>query len=298
MPLAIGLCSIVTLSAWGQDTPGSGVGATTRNVAPPAVASEGLPSAEEVIENFIKATGGRDAYGKLHDRVIKGTVAIPQMNVSGTIQIQMAEPNLMHTASEFPGAGKQRQGVKDGIGWEITDMGGARLLEGPELASAVRNATFNAELKWKELYKTVECAAAETINGKKTYKLVFTPHEGAESSQFYDAETHLLVKARHVIQIQMGDVPVETDFSDYRDVDGIKLPYKTIQTIPNAKLEIVFSEVKHNVDLAADTFDLPEEVQKLVEKKKARESQPAAPAGSTPTPKPPPPPAAPGSGAR
>jgi hypothetical protein len=249
--------------------PKPGAGATTRPADTQPADTAPLPSAEEVIEKFLEATGGREAYGKIHNRLVKGTMSMPQQNLKGSLQSYTAEPDKMYTLLEIAGVGKQEQGTKDGIGWEMSDMRGARLIEGVELAELIRTSTFNAEMKWKDLYKSAECTARETVNGRPTYKVVFTPKIGPESAQYFDTETHLLIQTRGTLTTEMGELPTVSTLSDYREIDGVKLPMKTVQAIPGiAQIEIVLQTVEHNLELPDDRFDPPADVKMLLEKKK------------------------------
>lgn len=231
--------------------------------AAPAAEAEKLPSGKEVIERFIAATGGREAYDKLKNRVTKGTIEIPMMGMKGTMQITQAHPNMMVTSTEFTGMGLIRNGTNGEVVWDVNSMMGPRIVEGDEKVSFMRQATFNSELQWEKLYKSVEVVGVEDVNGKPAYKLKMVPNDGPEGHQFYDKESGLMVKTSTIAKSQMGDVPVEGTLEDYREVDGIKMAFRTTQQMGPNSIVIALEEVKHNVDLPAETFALPDEIQKL-----------------------------------
>ena len=55
---------------------------------------------------------------------------------------------------------------------------------------------------------------------------------------------------------------------DYRDLDGIKVPHEVSQAMMGQKQVMKITKTKINGDIAIDAFGAPEEVQKLLKKKK------------------------------
>jgi len=248
-------CSLLTVSA-GSVLAQDGTAVTTP-------ATETLPSAKEVMEKYLEATGGREAYGKLTNRIVLGTVDIPTMGLKGSSSITQAAPNKMLMKMDFAGMGSQTQGSDGEVVWEGSTMMGYRILEGPERASATRLATFNSELNWDKMYKSITVVGEEMVDGKPAYKLDMVTTDDQKSSSFYDKETGLLVKSVSTVKGQMGDLDVESVLSDYREIDGIKMPFKTTQSAMGNTFTITLESVQHNVDLPADTFAIPAEVKAL-----------------------------------
>jgi hypothetical protein len=50
---------------------------------------------------------------------------------------------------------------------------------------------------------------------------------------------------------------VQADFSDYRDVDGVKTPFRITQTLPAGELVLKISEVKNNLEIDDAKFRKP-----------------------------------------
>ena len=68
----------------------------------------------------------------------------------------------------------------------------------------------------------------------------------------------------------MGEVPIEVIPADFKEVDGIKMPFKATQKVLTQEIVIKFDTVEQNVDLPKDTFALPAEIKALVDKAKAK----------------------------
>lgn len=250
-----GVSFVAGLPAWGQESPP----ASPRVEAPPS-----LPTAKEIIDRFIEATGGRAAYERCTNRVATGTIEVPIQNLKGSSVLTHAAPNKMVMKAEFPGVGTQITGTDGVHAWDWNTVTGARLLEGPERAAHLRQATFNAELHWDDLYKSITMAGLGQTEAGPAYMVRLEAEDGQQSTQYFDKDSGLLVMVEATIRMQMGEVPVVSTISDYKEIDGLLFPHKTVQTVMGMQLITTFDSVRHNVDLPPDAFDPPPEVKQLL----------------------------------
>jgi hypothetical protein len=240
--------------------------------------AEKLPQAEDILDKSIDALGGKAAFEKLRNRVIKGTAemrgsATPQV-FKGTITSYEAAPHKSYVMLDLEGVGQIETGTDGETYWEINPVQGARLLEGDEKALQERTTVFNAPLYWRKLYKKVECVAAEDVSGAPCYKVVATPLQGKPETTWYDQKTYLPVKSELTVSTPIGEQAFELVPSDYRKVDGVLLPHKATQKMAGLEQVFTFESIKHNVDLPADRFDVPAKVKELGGKPKST-TQPA-----------------------
>lgn len=223
-----------------------------------------LPTAKAVIDRYIEAIGGRANMEKAKSRKVTMTVDMPAMGMKGDSTMMQAEGGKFRNSMELAGMGKIEQGSDGTVFWDMNPMAGARVLEGEELAMMRRTMIMNPELAYDTLYKTMTVVGVEPVNDRPHYKLELTPHEGSATTQFFDVETGLLNRSVMTLDTQMGKVPATSDFSDYKDADGVKIPFKTTQSVQGMVMTMTVKEVKNNPELPADAFALPEEVKKLV----------------------------------
>lgn len=237
------------------------------------------PSAKEIIERYLEATGGRAAYEKVTSRQQTGTMEVPAQGVKGTTTIIQAAPNKMLMTIDLGGFGGQRMGTDGEVVWSVDTIQGARILEGQEKVSTIRQATFNSELQWESLYKDVKAESEEMIDGKPAYAVTMVSEDGQKLTNFYDKESGLLVKSATISKNQMGEMPVQSSFTDYRDVDGLKIAHKTIiDGAMGIQIVMTIDTVKLNGELPADAFALPEEVKRALQASKPAEAPASAPA--------------------
>jgi zinc protease len=245
-------------SSKGPTTPAAGSGAK------PAVS--GYNTAEQVIEASIAAQGGRDRLGKLTAVKQTGKITIAQMGVTGTMTAYAAPPANALLVVDLPGLGKIQQGAKDGVVWETNPVTGARIITGPERNTLLREAEFNGDLKWKQLYPKAELGGVVDWQGTQAYKVVLTSADGDVVTKYYSKETLLPVGHEAVVKTKMGALPSSSFESDYRDVQGIKIAHKSMHKDATASFEIVVESVELSPQLSPSTFDLPPEVMALQKK--------------------------------
>ena len=121
-------------------------------------AADDLPKAEAVLDRYIEATGGRAAYEGTHTEIATGSMEIVGMGIQGKLVIYNAEPNQSLTEIEIEGIGKILEGTDGQTAWSLSALQGPRLKEGGEKSTALREARFNAQLHWRDLYKQAETA--------------------------------------------------------------------------------------------------------------------------------------------
>jgi zinc protease len=236
-----------------------------------ASAADPLPTADTVLDQYIEATGGKAAYEKLKNRVAKGTIEVTGAGLKGTITLKEAAPGQRFVEVDIEGVGKSTEGTDGTVAWTVSTLTGDRVLDGEEKNHAILEAIFNGELNWKKKYEKVECTGIEVVEGKPAYKIVLTPKEGKPVVHFYDKNSHLIVKAVVTQKSPMGEITAESIPSDYKKVDGILISHSAKQKVLTQEIVMKITEIKHNVDLPADTFKTPAAIQELIEKAKKKD---------------------------
>lgn len=226
-----------------------------------AIAEE-LPTAETVLNRYVEATGGKDAYDKLTNRVTYGIVEIKALNLNGKSVSYEAPPNKNYTTFEVQGIGKMEHGTDGTNSWERNPIEGARIHSGAEKAHHLANAVFNGDVQWKTMYKSYKCVGTEQVKGKTCYKLELETQDGSKHEKYFDKDTGLLTLWKTTVKTSRMDVPTETYFADYRKVDGVLIPHRMTMNQMSQEITITVDKIEHNVKLPAERFDLPPELKK------------------------------------
>ncbi|MFH1998844.1 MAG: DUF620 domain-containing protein [Planctomycetota bacterium] len=243
------------------------------------------PEAEAILEMYIKATGGMDAYEKINNRVTESTMEVTGQGLKIKSVIKAAKPDLFYVATESDVMGNSEKGYDGKVVWENSTMQGAMIKEGKEKASFIMLAIFDRTVYWRKAFVKAECKGMEEVNGKPCYKLVMTTKESGRDNEdkgkkedageikpmvwYIDKESSLLVRIDMTMESAMGALEIESLMNDYRDVDGVLLPFETrIKMMGQERMKSRVTSINQNVELPPDTFALPEEVRMLLKKEK------------------------------
>ena len=218
--------------------------AAQTEVKPAAGAGAELPSADEVVERYAKAVGGREAYEKLSSRISKGTFELPAMGATGSIEIHAKTPNKTISIIDIPGFGTIARSYDGTTAWSQDPQTGIRELTGQELAIQKRGADFFQAVKLKELYPKRELKGKEKVGEREAYLVEALPSEGGPVKMYFDTESGLLTKVQLEVESPQGRLDVQTTLGDYTEVDGIKLPFTMRQAAGALEFVIKLQEVK------------------------------------------------------
>jgi outer membrane lipoprotein-sorting protein len=220
-------------------------------------ASPATASVDRIIDHYMDAVGGRAAWEKQNSRVSMGTIEIPSANLRGTVVIHEKAPNKILTIIIVAGSAF-REGFDGTIGWAEDPQSGVREQTGAELAETRRQADFYSPFNVHEHYSKVTLAGSEKIDEHDTYVLEAALPEGGQPDKLYfDASSGLPVRLISQHHSPEGVAQFQEDFSDYREVDGITLPFKIVQTGGDSTFVVRISDVRHNVELDDGEFSKP-----------------------------------------
>ena len=234
-------------------------------------AQENVPTAEEVIAKYVEVTGGLEKYKSIKSMHQQGSMSIPVAGIEGTIDLKMISPDKLAVSVELSGAGNETSGSDGETVWSSSTMTGDRILTGKEAEQTLLEADLRRIYDPASVYKSMEVVGVEEVDGEKCYKLKIIRNSGDEQFEFYSVETGLQTQSKLTAQSPMGPIKIDVEISDYKDVDGLKLPHKMTQTFVDQgmKMEVVMEKIELNPEFEEGTFDLPENIQKIADKKKA-----------------------------
>jgi hypothetical protein len=223
---------------------------------------------EAILDKYIEVTGGRAAYEKIKTEMATGTLEISSFGINGTLTIYQAAPDKAYTEIDLGGIGKAEEGSNGQVAWAVNGMQGPRIKDGDERAATLRRDALNADIRWRDFFKKAELAGTEDVGGKACYKVVLTPNDGAAETRYYDKSTNLLVKATMPVTTPEGAASAEIMLGDYRDEGGILTPHTITQKIGTMESQVKILSVKHNPDIPASRFDVPDQIKALMTDKK------------------------------
>jgi hypothetical protein len=211
---------------------------------------------EEVISKFQMALGGKAALAKATTRVSTGTVTTRDLQTSN---VTIKETDSGRYRIDIASQPNPTVRVVDGkTGWSQGGFNNmVRDLEGLGLQQAARSADFGLPLHLPERYESLAVSRYGNIDGKATIVVTGRPYTGVTEQLQFDRESGLLLRRSVTTSTPLGPLPEQVDYSDYRDVNGVKVPflvrYATWRELTTEKL----SDVKFNVEITAEEFARP-----------------------------------------
>jgi outer membrane lipoprotein-sorting protein len=259
MKTLVALCTLAVCAGVAPAAVQAGQSQSGAAQATPAAAASSapLPTADQIIDKYQQASGGKAAWEKLTSRVEKGTFELDQMAGDATQEIYAKAPNKVLFVTDSPSFGVVQRAFNGTAGWQDTPQTGLADLTGDELAAMKREADFYGVLDIKDLYPKMTVKGKDTVNGHDVYVVEGTPATGAPVTMSFDATSGLLVRAETVAEGPMGKADVATTLGDYRDVDGVQVPFLIHSDMGGFAFTIKLTEVKHNVDIDDKKFDKP-----------------------------------------
>lgn len=211
-------------------------------------------TAMAVIQKYIYAIGGMDNFKNVIDRttIMSGFA----MNQPIAITIKQKYPNkLLQELS----VGEMNQIIyyTDGkgtlkIGNEITEI------EGKELERLKIDASMQFLLDPESYGIKTEVLPNEFVDSVDCFVIKFTLPSGIRWFQYFNVETGLKFKETKEIQTKQGLFEQDNYFSDYREVEGIKYPFKIKQYLGLQEIELTVTSIEINTGLDDKLFELPD----------------------------------------
>jgi thiol-disulfide isomerase/thioredoxin len=224
-------------------------------VAPKFISNAALPTADAVLAHYAKATGAGNARERMTSRVIKGRIAVPGSNFGGKFEFYATTGGKSLTVMSVDQLGLVRHGFDGQSAWTATENGpkGATL---PENA-VVAVADFYRDAKLSDLYPKTKLLGKVQEGDRELYMIDATARSGAPEKLYFDAQSGLLVHRDLTSSSARGPIQSEIYFSDWRNVDGFRLPCSLTQMIGNLTLVITIDEIRHNVVIDNALFQRP-----------------------------------------
>jgi zinc protease len=231
----------------------------TQAASPAAPAPASGRTAKAVIDDYARAIGGARALGKHRNVYLKREIAVKGIGVGGTEERWATSSGQLLSVTNLPGIGIIKQGSTGKVHWAQDPINGLRILTGTEAEQARIEGTWNADLKLGKLYKTIKLAARPEGAPKDDPLdcLEMVPPRGHPAIACFDSRTHLRAFQQGKQSTPQGEVPYSARLSDWREVEGVKLPFREETTAGPMTVEAKLAEVKFNQKLPADLFKMP-----------------------------------------
>jgi len=216
---------------------------------------------DELMQKVIEASGGEANWRKITSSVTEIDIDFENQGVKGQATQWAKAPNKTAAETTFTALGKTI-----GTEWEFFDgtkgvdtvsFAPVEEYSGKRLEDVRLGSDFYGPLNWKTNFKNVVITGLGKVAGEEAYKVRFEPEKASAYTEYYSTKTFYLLRREGSISSSTSSqqIPYSIVYSDYRDVGGVKLPFKTVNNnIGNGNIVTTVKSVKHNVPIDDKTF--------------------------------------------
>ena len=210
-------------------------------------------NASKVFADYIEAIGGKMAVQNISD--VSATMeANTQMGPIKMVVVNRKDGSFNNVVSV--GGQVMSKQVSDGEKISVMMQGRNVPLTPEQTKDALIDGNAFPELNLAALGAKAELTGIEAVEGSDAYAIDITLPSGAKQTWFYDVETGLKVRRTQYVQTPQGEMAAATDISDYREINGVMIPYMMKIPMGPMKLEAKATEVLINTNPDASMFEV------------------------------------------
>jgi len=245
------------------------------------VSPPGLPAPSSILDKYIEASGGAQRLAGLTSFVGKGTsVGFGGFGGGGDVEIDAKAPDQRATIILFKaetGRGDQIRSYNGRTGWVRTPLNvlGEFQLSGGDLDGARFDAQLSFPGQIKQILTNLKTGPPTSImdlpgpssQTSLQQDLALQSHEcdvvqgtgprGLLVTLYFDRQNGLLLRELRYGNSPIGRVPTQIDYGNYRDVNGIKLPFRITYAWLDGRDSIELTDIKTNVPIDEAKFGRP-----------------------------------------
>lgn len=215
-----------------------------------------LPDAETLLAKAVEAVGGKDKLATITSFHLKGKLLVTGQNITGDLELWWKDGDF-YTEQSMVGIGQIRAGKQGKRIWSEDPINGRRELGGLEAEQHTWASSLLLAADWKRYFDKAETIGKREKDGKTLYDVKLVSASGAEVELAFDADSGLQEAQKFQQDTPLGKMPVSVEMQDYRDVDGLKLPFKQVTDASLAKATQEIVSIEFNVPVDTAKFAMP-----------------------------------------
>ena len=220
----------------------------------------GAPSAGQILDKYINAIGGADRLTRITSIAAKGTYEAYTDRVKHPVEIFAKAPGQRATIVHAPDGNITTifDGRNAWIGAPLNERPVPVLaLAGGDLDAARLEAALAFPARIRQTLSAWRAGLPATIEDRDVQVVQGTTAGRLPATFYFDAQSGLLVRLVRYADSAVGRIPMQTDFADYRDVSGVKMPFRWTATWLDGRSTIQLSDLQVNVPIAPARFVKP-----------------------------------------
>jgi hypothetical protein len=206
---------------------------------------------DEVINKHIAALGGKENLSKIQNVVMEGSLNLQGTEISVTVtQVHNKLIRQDITAMGMHGFDM----MTPAEGWQYMPFQGMQKPE-PKTADEVKESQSDLDIAgplvdYAAKGHKIELLGKEDVDGTECYKIKATLKSGKEATFFIDPASNMIIRTKEKRKMNGQEMEMQTDLSDYKEVEGVKMPYSITQQFGT----VVISSIKVNQTIPESAF--------------------------------------------
>jgi CubicO group peptidase (beta-lactamase class C family) len=223
-----------------------------------------LISVDELLTKMITAYGGEENLCKHKSSLTNVEIDLENQGVQAKGSISAKAPNSTASNMTFTALGKKIGsivGYFDGNGGgEILSFAPAETYSGKRLEDIKAASDFYDVLNWKQNYKTITVKRMGKVRDDDVYIVEKQREKGTKVTDYVSTKSFLVLRRDSLVVSETSgiELPQTESFSDYRNVDGVMVPFKLVSSnLANGDIVMRVTDVKFDVDIPDTVFHKP-----------------------------------------
>ena len=223
----------------------------------------GEPSASQILNQYVQAMGGAEKLAAIKSFVATGhSEGYGGLGGNAAFQIFAQAPDrrgMWIHFPEHPDRGISAWTYDGNTGWIGSPRGYLKEYEltGNDLAGAKLDSVLAFPAQIKSAFPNWRVGNEEILQDRDVYVVQGSAPGGLLGTFYFDKDSHLLVRYVRQTPSPVGRVSIQQDFSDYREVNGVKFPFKYSFLWLDGRFTAIIGDVKVNVPVDAAKFAKP-----------------------------------------
>ena len=213
-----------------------------------------MPTADELIDKFIRALGGAAAIEKITSREERGTITLNEQVVR--IEVFEQDPDKQAVIRHMP-AGDSVTVFDGHEGWSSMPRRLVGDLHGADLDAAQIDADLHFPLHIKQAFAELRVEYPERVRDREVYVISCSRVGHPIVKLYFDEQSGLLVRLIRFAESPLGFLPTQIDYDDYRIVDGVETPYRWTVARPGENSTTQLEQIRQNVPIDDAMFAKP-----------------------------------------
>ncbi|MGH9529343.1 MAG: c-type cytochrome [Terriglobales bacterium] len=213
-----------------------------------------LPSVDQILEKYARAVGGLPEIQKVRSRVEQGKITFGPRQFP--VDIFLQGPDKTAVVMHLPN-GENVTASNGQEGWSTAPGRPMREMSSSDIASSRLDADPQFPADAKKVFKELRVEREDKIGDQPTYVILGAIEGQPPMRLYFDEQSSLLLREVRYADSPLGLNPEQIDYSDYRDQDGVKTPFRWTISRPRSSSTVQIEKMQQNVPIDKSTFTKP-----------------------------------------